>query len=47
MSQPIQTCSVFALQDLPGGLVVKNLPASTGYTGLIHGLEESTLPQGN
>ena len=33
-----------ATQDFPGGLVVKNLPASAGDTGLIPGLGGSPIP---
>ena len=35
------------LRDFPGGPVVKNLPASAGYTGLISGLGGSQLPGGS
>ena len=36
-----------ARQDFPGGLGVKNLPASTGDTGLISGPEVPTMLGGN
>ena len=35
------------LWDFPGGLVVENLPANAGVTGLIHGLGSSHMPQKN
>ena len=35
------------LWDFPGGLVVENLPAIAGETGLIHGLGSSHMPQKN
>ena len=34
-------------QGFPGGLVVKNLSASVGDTGLIHDLGRSHMPQSN
>ena len=37
----------FLLQDLPGGPVVKNLPANAGDTGPMPGTGRSHIPQGN
>ena len=34
-------------QDFPGGLVVRNLPANAGDTGLISGPGRSHMPQSN
>ena len=34
-------------QGFPGGLVVKNLPANIGDTGLIPGLGRSHMPLSN
>ena len=37
----------FTLRDLPGGPVVKNLPANAGDTGLTPGPGRSHMPRGN
>ena len=34
-------------RDFPGGAMVKNPPANTGYTGLSPGLGRSHMPQSN
>ena len=35
------------IADLPGGIVVKNLPANAGHTGLSPGPGRSHMPQSN
>ena len=37
----------FIFRDLPGGLVVKNLPANAGDMDSIPGLGRPHVPQGN
>ena len=37
----------FIFRDLPGGLVVKNLPATAGDMDSIPGLGRPHVPQGN
>ena len=42
---PCQDLVKLDLSGFPGGSVVKNLPASAGYTGLIPGPGRSHMPQ--
>ena len=43
----LEASKEFQPWDLPGGTVVKNLPAKAGDTGLIPGLGGSHMPRSN
>ena len=46
-SSPVLWRSEFLLEDLPGGPVVKNPPASAGDLGSLLGLGRFHVPQGS
>ena len=47
MEKTLKKKKRFIFRDLPGGLVVKNLPANAGDMDSIPGLGRPHVPQGN